>query len=337
VRAARPPTCVARRVSRSQLLFSPDQVGESKAFACKASVERSHAIRTTASAIHADAVRCWGAVVKEALSQRISAVFNGCDYGVFFDYALQSLARSLSPPATYTAAATYAYTFQCENYGVSNKKPCVACSTLPTHPLAVTDFPSAARVTRDDVLAVLRAVYLSEHPLLEGMVSEAMHGVDGFEEATKSIPLSAGSIAQLRASLTARILDALEPGRVQSLDSIAFIPADPKPETKSVGSWVVVCCVGSMWAVSCWVQLLVGRPVPTMTIGNLNADDSPSWQEQMHWDVFKFHAEGTDGCPLCHFAKPEPEPEPEPLDPTVPRWASIVVIGVFVLCGMSCN
>ena len=62
---------------RRQLLFTPDQVGMNKVDACKQSLERSHAFRTSAAALHCNAVTRWADIVAEAQEQHMTAIFNG--------------------------------------------------------------------------------------------------------------------------------------------------------------------------------------------------------------------------------------------------------------------
>ncbi len=48
-----------------------------KVDACKQSLERSHAFRTSAAALHCNAVTRWADIVAEAQEQHMTAIFNG--------------------------------------------------------------------------------------------------------------------------------------------------------------------------------------------------------------------------------------------------------------------
>lgn len=48
-----------------------------KVAACKQSLERSHAFRTTSAALHCNAVTRWADIVAEAQKERMTAIFNG--------------------------------------------------------------------------------------------------------------------------------------------------------------------------------------------------------------------------------------------------------------------
>ncbi|KAA0171488.1 hypothetical protein FNF28_00700 [Cafeteria roenbergensis] len=295
-----------------QLLFTPDQVGMNKVDACKQSLERSHAFRTSAAALHCNAVTRWADIVAEAQEQHMTAIFNGCDHGGFFDIALQALARALDSPCLYTAASTYAYTYQVDSYGTAAGEPCLLCTNPPAHSISIDDFAAASgagrasedaagAITAEEALAVLKRVYQSEHELLPGMVRRSIAAAS---DGAATLPRTRGAVLRFRSALTGEILAELTPARVLAHTSLAFIPADPKPDTSSVGSWAVVCCMGSMFAVNCWVQRLAGQDVPPMTIANINAQRGSVWREQMGWDSFKFHPEPSDGCTLCGFKAP---------------------------------
>lgn len=244
-------------------------------------------------------------------------MLRSCDHGGFFDIALQALARALDDPCYYTAASTYAYTYQVDSYGHEDGEPCLLCTNPPVHSIGIDDFTAASGaggpaddtapdITADEVLAVLKRVYQSEHELLPPMVRRSIAAA---ADGATALPRSRGAVLRLRHALSNEILAELTPSRVLAHKSLAFIPADPKPDTATVGSWAVVCCMGSMFAVNCWVQRLAGQDVPTMTIANINAQKGQMWKEQMSWESFKFHPEPSDGCPLCGFKVPGPSAE----------------------------
>lgn len=50
------------------------------------------------------------------------------------------------------------------------------------------------------------------------------------------------------------IYEKLEPGVIQAQESLDF-PADPKPETGSIGSSVLVCSMAGLQTVNHWAQV----------------------------------------------------------------------------------
>jgi len=218
----------------------------------------------------------------------------------------------------YAAASTYAYTYQNDVYGPSGT--CLQCTNPPMHPVSWRDFeaggPASRPVGQAEALGVLRSLYKSEHEFLPGMVRRAIgraaeaHGAAGAAPgAEPSFPRTEAAAGTFRAALTDEVCQQLRPSRVREHASLTFIPADPKPTTASVGSWAVVCGMGSMFTVNCWLQGLMGMEPPTMSICYINASKGQSWREQFGWENFKAHAESTDGCWLCGFTQPGPTKE----------------------------
>jgi hypothetical protein len=147
----------------------------------------------------------------------------------------------------------------------------------------------------------------------------------------------------LRSHLGAEILDLLRPELILSYDSLGFIPKDPTPPTKTIGSWVVVCAMGSMFAVNSWVQRLSGQDVPEMSLAYLNARTGPDWRESMMWENIKCHNSPRDGCPLCGYTEEKPDaPSPKELaeqaaraetQASTARWTGMAVASAAVLAG----
>ena len=76
------------------------------------------------------------------------------------------------------------------------------------------------------------------------------HAADG------SMPVA--SFVAFTPLLAKRVTAALAPGSVSALASIAFVPREDVPPTRSVGSWVGVCVASGMLMVNAWVQSITG-------------------------------------------------------------------------------
>jgi hypothetical protein len=84
------------------------------------------------------------------------------------------------------------------------------------------------------------------HPSWQNMVLEAMGGAD----ATVTVEeLLDGVVPRL----TKAIDSALHPRVIALHESVTFIPKDIN-ETRKVGSWVVVCTLGSFMSINAWLQ-----------------------------------------------------------------------------------
>lgn len=79
-----------------QVLFSKDDIGKSKVQCAKERLLAHDSIRTEIEAHHLCALEGWATIV--ATAKRATCIFNSIDYGDYFDFAVASLARSLSIP-----------------------------------------------------------------------------------------------------------------------------------------------------------------------------------------------------------------------------------------------
>lgn len=79
-----------------QLLYSRNDVGQSKAERAKLNLESSHNICSQIEAYDIDIVQRWGEVV--SYIENPTVIFNLIDYGDYFDMAAQSLALSYGIP-----------------------------------------------------------------------------------------------------------------------------------------------------------------------------------------------------------------------------------------------
>jgi len=70
------------------------------------------------------------------------------------------------------------------------------------------------------------------------------------------------------------ILKNLHPTKIQLLEEL-IIPADPKPDTSTIGSNVLVCSIAGLQTVNAWVQGLMGFEMPNYC----KSDLSTFWKE----------------------------------------------------------
>jgi molybdopterin/thiamine biosynthesis adenylyltransferase len=104
-----------------QMCFNISKIGERKVDAA-AETLKSHNIRSEIETHHFDALKHWDRVVE--LAQRSSVIFNMIDVGLYFDFAVQSLALKLHKPLI--SGGTYGHTITVDSIS-SFGKPCWAC------------------------------------------------------------------------------------------------------------------------------------------------------------------------------------------------------------------
>jgi len=65
------------------------------------------------------------------------------------------------------------------------------------------------------------------------------------------------------------IINKLHPSKITSLPELD-IPHDPKPDTQTIGSNVLVCAMAGLHTVNAWVQGLMGLEMPNWCKGDMN-------------------------------------------------------------------
>jgi molybdopterin/thiamine biosynthesis adenylyltransferase len=76
-------------------------------------------------------------------------------------------------------------------------------------------------------------------------------------------------------------LERLQPDVIDSHENLEFIVPDPKPDTRKIGSSVIVCCSAGLMTVNAWLQGLFGLEMPNYTkfdiAGFWNSGDVLAW------------------------------------------------------------
>ncbi|KAJ4457939.1 putative ThiF family protein [Paratrimastix pyriformis] len=135
-----------------QILYKKEHVGKPKVF-CAAEALQAHNYRTELVPLHIDAVAQWQQVVQCA--RQSTCVFNGIDFGDYWDYAVSSLCRKLGIPHALggtdpiTGHAVF-YDFFAERHG-----PCALCLAEPKH---------------REVLARILPEHILDLPTLHGII-----------------------------------------------------------------------------------------------------------------------------------------------------------------------
>jgi len=78
-----------------------------------------------------------------------------------------------------------------------------------------------------------------------------------------------------------KIYDQLHPSKIQSLLDLTFIPSDKNPNTRTIGSNVLVCSMAGLMTVNHWCQELMGFEMPNYTKSDISTfwkpDDTLAW------------------------------------------------------------
>eukprot|EP01126_Amoeba_proteus_P026999 TRINITY_DN2674_c0_g1_i5.p1 TRINITY_DN2674_c0_g1~~TRINITY_DN2674_c0_g1_i5.p1 ORF type:complete len:135 (-),score=18.29 TRINITY_DN2674_c0_g1_i5:216-620(-) len=79
------------------------------------------------------------------------------------------------------------------------------------------------------------------------------------------------------------IFSGLHPSKILHLQELS-IPYDPKPETRNIGSNVLVCSIAGLMTVNHWVQGLMGLEMPNFTKSDIalfwkREEDLLAWAE----------------------------------------------------------
>jgi len=107
-----------------QILFSLLDVGKSKVEVAAQHLKHMHNLRTNIYDYHMDAVINWSRVVE--IAKKCTVIFNNIDYGAVFDYAVNSLCKSLN--ILYVAGSTYANNIEINLFSGQLNDSCWACN-----------------------------------------------------------------------------------------------------------------------------------------------------------------------------------------------------------------
>ena len=252
-----------------QLLFTKLQVekGMKKCDALQETLESQHNLRTKIVVYHMDVIKNWKKIV--CLASGCTVIFNAIDYGSYADCAIAALAFKLSIP--YISASTYGNKFQNEYY-----HPLMATSWRDNNDeysivLKKKDIASLYPEKENsslwkDGLTVENIIYILEEclgmsgPKLESMIYEEFASLGNVPTQPIDIFLNI-----LLPKLGKRISDILSPSSVILHDNLSFVPKDTN-DTRSMGSWVGVCTLGSFMSLKAWVQGLTNELTFNSTI-----------------------------------------------------------------------
>lgn len=106
-----------------QILFGLSDVGKSKVKTATQHLKESHNLRTNIYDYHLDAVTNWSTVVE--IAKKCTVIFNNIDYGAVFDYAVNSLCKSLN--IIYVSGSTYANSIEINLFSGQLNDSCWAC------------------------------------------------------------------------------------------------------------------------------------------------------------------------------------------------------------------
>ena len=231
-----------------QILFRRSDLGKSKVKAAAETLKEIHNLRTTIYDYHLDAVTHWSTVVE--IARKCTVIFNNIDYGAVFDYAVNSLCKSLK--IIYVAGSTYANNIEINLFSGQLNHSCWACENR-------TNDSFKLNVENDEKISVI----LKEKYSISGEQAQSI-----IEECLEQSNTSSKSFASIYQE---KVLRLLLPEFIQQYQSIEFLPKDRSFPTRTVGSWVGVCVSGSCLIVNTWIQYLMKRrTINHSTISNWN-------------------------------------------------------------------
>jgi molybdopterin/thiamine biosynthesis adenylyltransferase len=275
-----------------QILFSLLDVGKSKVEVAAQHLKHIHNLKTNIYHYHIDAVTNWSSIVE--IAKKCTVIFNNIDYGAVFDYAVNSLCKSLN--ILYVAGSTYANTIEINLFSGLINDPCWACNNNTNDSFK---FTTKELENTNDI-----QLFLKEMCCISGEQSRLI-----IEECFNQLNLKSPSALQLSTLFMPlyqqKVLNLLLPQYIQKHQSIEFIPKDRSFPTRTVGSWVGVCVSGSCLIVNTWIQYL-------MKIKNSNSDTNPLFHNWNHFNLSMFDGgystagftnEQNLTCPICSNAK----------------------------------
>jgi molybdopterin/thiamine biosynthesis adenylyltransferase len=220
-----------------QILFNLSDVGKSKAKIAAQHLKDMHNLRTNIYDYHINAVTNWSLVVE--IAKKCTVIFNNIDYGAVFDYAVNSLCKSLN--IFYVAGSTYANNIEINLFSGRLDDSCWACNgnTNDSFKFTPEEFENRKEIS-----------------CISGEQSQTIIE-ECFNELNFTLP-SATELSTLFMPLyQQKILKLLQPQYIQKHQSIEFIPKDRSFPTRTVGSWVGVCVSGACLIVNTWMQYLM--------------------------------------------------------------------------------
>jgi len=78
-----------------------------------------------------------------------------------------------------------------------------------------------------------------------------------------------------------KIFEKLHPSLIQTYSDLSFVPPDSNPNTRSIGSNVLVCSMAGLMTVNHWRQDMMGFEMPNYTKSDISLfwkpDDNLAW------------------------------------------------------------
>ncbi|CAF3713538.1 unnamed protein product [Rotaria sp. Silwood1] len=228
------------------------------------------------------------------IAKKSTVIFNNIDYGAIFDYAVNSLCKSLG--IIYVSGSTYANNIDICLYSGLLNDPCWTCSNL-THDSF--KFTNQELEHFNDIRSFLKENALISGEKCQSIIEECINELNivlpsQSEFSTLFMPLYQKKVLQL-----------LLPQSIQNYQSIEFIPKDRSFPTRTVGSWIGVCLSGSCLIVNTWIKYIMKNKNSTFDINK----PFHNWI-QINLSMFDgsyyttgFPNEQDPNCPICSNAK----------------------------------
>ncbi|CAF4935740.1 unnamed protein product [Rotaria sp. Silwood1] len=275
-----------------QILFSVNDIGRSKVETAAQHLKSIHNLRSNIYHYHTDAVKNWSSVVE--IAKKSTVIFNNIDYGAIFDYAVNSLCKSLG--IIYVSGSTYANNIDICLYSGLLNDSCWSCSNL-THDSF--KFSNQELEHFNDIRS-----FLKQNALISGEKSQSI-----IEECINELNIVLPSQSQFSTLFMPlyqkKVLQLLLPQSIQNYQSIEFIPKDRPFPTRTVGSWIGVCLSGSCLIVNTWIKYIMKNKNSTFDINK----PFHNWI-QINLSMFDgsyyttgFPNEQDPNCPICSNAK----------------------------------
>jgi molybdopterin/thiamine biosynthesis adenylyltransferase len=228
-----------------QILFNLSDIGKSKVKVATQHLKEMHNLRTNIYDYHMNAVTHWSFVVE--IAKKCTVIFNNIDYGSVFDYAINSLCKSLN--IIYVAGSTYANNIEINLFSGRLNDSCWACNnnTNDSFKLTIEELEN-----RNNNIQL----FLKEISHIDGEQSQTIIE-ECFNELNFTLPSSTELSKLFMPLYQQKVLKLLQPQDIQKYQSIEFIPKDRTFPTRTVGSWVGVCVSGACLIVNTWMQYLI--------------------------------------------------------------------------------
>ncbi|CAF0837820.1 unnamed protein product [Rotaria sordida] len=275
-----------------QILFSVGDIGRSKVETAAQHLKEIHNLRTNIYHYHMDAVKNWSCVVD--IAKKSTVIFNNIDYGAVFDYAINSLCKSLG--IIYVSGSTYANNIDINLYSGLLNDPCWACGNLTNDSFK---FTNQELENFNDISSFLKEKCYISGEKFESIIEECLNELNIVSPSRSQFSTLFMPLYQKK------VLELLLPQSIENFQSIEFIPKDRSFSTRTVGSWIGVCVSGSCLIVNTWVQYLIKNR-------NLTFDMNKSFHNWMQINLSMFDGgyyttgfpnQQDLNCPICSNVK----------------------------------